>query len=53
MSCIVYMMICNFAIHATYLLALMTYKYSELEVFSATQKLSWKGSYKTPLFLTM
>jgi hypothetical protein len=50
MSCIVYTMSCNFTTHVTYLLTFMTYKYSELEVFSATQQLNCKGSYEIPLF---
>ncbi len=33
-------MSCNFAIHATCLLALTTYKYSELQMSFATQKLN-------------
>jgi len=50
MNYITYMMSCNFAIHATCLLALTTYKYNELQVFSTTQKLSCKANYKTPFF---
>ncbi len=46
-------MSCNFATHATYLLALTTYKYNELQISSATQKLSCKASYKTPFFFIM
>ncbi len=42
---------CNFTTHVICLLALMMYKYSELQVSSATQKLSCKASYKAPLFL--
>jgi hypothetical protein len=45
------MMSCNSTTPATYLLALTTYKYNELQVFSAIQKLSCKANYKTPLFL--
>jgi hypothetical protein len=51
MSCIIYMMSCNSTIHATCLLALTTYKYSELQVFSTIQKLSCKASCKTPFFI--
>jgi hypothetical protein len=36
-----------FATHATCLLALTTYKDSELQVFGAIQKLSCKANYKT------
>ncbi len=43
----------NFAIHATCLVALTLYKYSELQVSSTVQKLSCKASYKTCFFLTM
>jgi hypothetical protein len=42
------MVSCNSATHATYLLALTTYKYSELQVFSAIQKLSYKAIAKHP-----
>jgi hypothetical protein len=31
----------NFEIHATCLLAFKTYKYGELQVSGATQKLNW------------
>jgi len=48
MSCIIYMMSCDFAIHATCLLALTTYKYSELKVSSTTKKLNCKANCKTP-----
>ncbi len=44
-------MSCNFAIHATCLLALMTYKYNELQMSFATQKMSCKANCKTPIFL--
>ncbi len=40
----------NFVVHATCLLALMTHKYSELQMSSTTQKLSCKASCKTPFF---
>ncbi len=43
----------NYATHVTCPLALTMYKYSELQVSSATQKLSCKASCKTPLFLIM
>jgi hypothetical protein len=36
------MMSCNFAIHATCLLTFIAYKYNELQVFVATQKLNCK-----------
>jgi hypothetical protein len=38
MSCTIYMVSCNFATHATYPLALTTYKYNELQVSFAIQK---------------
>ncbi len=44
---------CNFITHATCPLALTTYKYNELQVSSATQKLSYKASCKTLIFLIM
>jgi hypothetical protein len=40
----------NFAIHATCLLAFTTYKYGELQVSNATQKLNCKANCKTPFF---
>ncbi len=43
-------MSCNFTIHASCPLALTTYKYNELQVFGATQKLNCKASCKTNLF---
>jgi hypothetical protein len=51
LSCNVYIMSCNFATHAICLLEFTTYKYSELQVFIATHKLSCKANYKTPFFL--
>jgi len=51
MNYTVYMMSCNFIIHATCPLALITYKYNELQMFSATQKMNCKASCKTPLFI--
>jgi hypothetical protein len=53
MSFIIYTMNCSSATHATYLLALTAYKYSELQVFGAIQKLNYKASYKTPIFLIL
>jgi hypothetical protein len=50
MTCSVNMMSYNFVIHATCPLAFTTYKYNELQMFSATQKLSCKANCKTPLF---
>jgi hypothetical protein len=47
MSCTIYIVSYNFITHATCSLALALYKYNELEVFGATQKISCK----TPLFL--
>jgi hypothetical protein len=42
MGCIVYIVNCNYAFHATCLLAFATYKYNELHMFGATQKLSFR-----------
>jgi hypothetical protein len=50
MSCIIYTMSCNFAIHAICPLALITYKDNELQVSSIIQKLNCKASYKTFFF---
>jgi hypothetical protein len=50
MSCSVYTVSCNFVIHATCPLVLTTYKYNELQVSFATQKLNCKANCKTPLF---
>jgi hypothetical protein len=50
MNCTVYTVSCNFVTHASCLLKLMVYKYSELQVSDATQKLSCKASFKTPFF---
>lgn len=44
-------MSCNFATHTICLLALTMYKYYELQVSNAIQKLSCKAICKTPLFL--
>jgi hypothetical protein len=43
----------NFTTHATYPLALTTYKYSELQVSGAIQKLSYKANCKTPIFFIL
>ncbi len=48
MSCTIYTTSCNFAIHATCSLTLMTYKFNELQMFFTIQKLSCKASCKTP-----
>jgi hypothetical protein len=53
MNCTIYMMNYNSTIHATCLLALTMYKYSELQMSSTTQKLSCKASCKTPIFLVV
>jgi hypothetical protein len=50
MSYTIYTVSCNFTTHATYLLALIAYKYNELQMFFATQKLSCKANCKTPFF---
>jgi hypothetical protein len=47
----VYMLNCNFAIHAICLLEFTTYKYNESQVSFAIQELSCKASCKTPIFL--
>ncbi len=36
---------CNFTTHTTYLLTLIMYKYNELQVVIATQKLSCKANH--------
>ncbi len=41
---------CNFTTHVICLLAFMVYKYSELQMSNAIQKLIYKASCKTPLF---
>jgi hypothetical protein len=48
MSCTIYMVSYNFTIHATCSLTLTTYKYNELQMSSAIQKL--KANCKTPFF---
>jgi hypothetical protein len=53
MSCIVYIVSCNFTTHSTCLLTLMAYKYSELQVSFVIKKLHCKANYKTPFFLIM
>jgi hypothetical protein len=53
MSCIIYMVSCNFTTNATYPLALMTYKYSELQMFGAIQNLIYEANCKTPIFLIL
>jgi hypothetical protein len=50
MNCTTYKVNCNCAIHATCPLALMMYKYSELQMSCETQKLSCKASCKTLFF---
>jgi len=50
LSCIVYIVSCKFAIYATYPLELTTYKYNELQMSFATQKLNYKANCKTPFF---
>ncbi len=44
MNCTVYIVNCNFTIHATFLLTFMAYKYNEFQMSSAIQKLGFKGS---------
>jgi hypothetical protein len=53
MSCTVYIVSCNFKIHATCLLTYMAYKYSEFQMSSLIQKLNCKASCETILFLIM
>jgi len=53
MNYTIYIVSCNFAIHATCLLTLITYKYNELQVIIATQKLSYKANHKRPFFFIM
>ncbi len=48
MSCTIYTMNCNFATHATCPLTFTMYKYDELQVVIATQKLSYKANYCKP-----
>jgi hypothetical protein len=50
MSCIIYIVSCNFAIHAPCSLALMAYRYNELQVSFVTQTLSCNANCKTPFF---
>jgi hypothetical protein len=54
MNCTIYTVSYNFitlATHAICMLAFMKYKYNELQVSCATQKLSYKANYKTLFFL--
>jgi hypothetical protein len=51
MSFSVYMVSCNFATYVICPLALTTYKYNELEVSFAIQKLSCKANNKTTIFI--
>jgi hypothetical protein len=53
MSCIIYTVNCNSTTHVICPLTLTTYKYDELQVVIATQKLSYKASCKRPLILIM
>ncbi len=53
MSCNVYMVNYNFVTHAIYSSALMMFKYNELQMSIATEKLSCKANCKTPFFLIM
>jgi hypothetical protein len=53
MNCTIYTMSYNFATHVTCLLALMAYKYNELQVSSTTQKMNCKAGCKTPFFSIM
>ncbi len=41
---------CNSTTHATCSLTFIAYKYNKLQVFFATQKLSWKANCKTSFF---
>jgi len=51
MSCTIYMVNYNYTTHVTCPLALIAYKYNELQMSYATQKLSYKANCKTPFFL--
>jgi hypothetical protein len=51
MSYIIYIVNYNFASHATCLLTFTMYKYDELQVIIATQKLNCKASCGKPFFL--
>jgi hypothetical protein len=53
MNCIAYMVSYKFCKFCNMSDTLTTYKYGELQVFDATQKLSCKVSCKTPFFLIM
>jgi hypothetical protein len=53
MNCTIYMMNYNSIIHATCSLAFMSYKYNELQMSSAIQKLNRKPDCKTPFFLNV
>jgi hypothetical protein len=44
---------CNCVTHVICPLALMAYKYNELQMSFATQKLSCKANWKTPFFFIM
>jgi hypothetical protein len=46
MNCIIYMVSYNSTIHATCSLTLALYKYSELQMSYATQKLNYKANCK-------
>jgi hypothetical protein len=49
----IYKVNCSSTIHATYLLTFMAYKYIELQVSFAIQKLSYKANCKTLFFFIM
>jgi hypothetical protein len=51
MSFTIYTVTYNFAIHAIYPMALMMYKYSELQMSSATENLSHTTNCKTTFLL--
>jgi hypothetical protein len=53
MSCIIYMVNYSFVTHAIYSLALMMFKYNELQMSSALEKVSCKANCKIPFFLIM
>ncbi len=50
MNCIVYMVNCNYVTHATCMLTFMLYKYNDLQMSNAIQRLSCKANWRTPLF---
>jgi hypothetical protein len=50
MNCTIYIVSCNFAIHATCPLTLIVYKYNELQMVIATQKIELQSQSQKPFF---